>query len=91
MARLVAPNDTMRQVEIQGARTGYSKTYNWSKDGTVHVESAAHIKALKDQGFTEAGVPLGTSKGQGFKCPECGRRGWFKTCGKCGCENGERE
>jgi hypothetical protein len=88
MKRMIAPNDTMREVTINGARFGGSKTYGWSKDGTVHVESAAHVKALKDAGFTEAGVNL-SSSGQGFKCLACGFHGWFKKCSRCG-EEGER-
>lgn len=85
MKRMVAPNDTVRSVEIQGARTGVSKTYGWSKDGTVHVESAAHIKALKEAGFTEAGVGGATAKG-GYICQGCGFNMWFNTCSRCGSE-----
>jgi hypothetical protein len=85
MKRMVAPNDTMREVTIEGARFGGSKTYGWSKDGTVHVESAAHAKALKEAGFTEAGVCGATSRG-GFVCTACGFHMWFKTCSRCGGE-----
>lgn len=89
MRRMVAPNDTMREVEIKGARTGVSKTYRWAKDGTVHVESAAHVKALKAAGFTEAGVDRPSTKG-GFVCQSCGFHMWFVTCSRCGGE-GVRE
>ena len=89
MARLVAPNDTMREVTIEGARFGQSKTYGWANDGTVHVNSPQHIKALKEAGFTEAGVKL-SSSGGGYKCGSCGFHGWFKKCSKCGGE-GERD
>lgn len=82
MKRMVAPNDTMREVEIKGARFGESKTYRWSKDGTVHVESAAHAKALREAGFTEAGVG-GAGAGAGFVCTGCGFHMWFKTCSRC--------
>ena len=85
MKRMVAPNDTVREVEIQGARTGQSKTYKWAKDGTIHVESAAHAKALKDQGFTEAGIGGAASKG-GYTCTGCGFNMWFSVCSRCGCE-----
>lgn len=85
--RMIAPNDTMREVEIKGARFGGSTTYRWGKDGTVNVESSAHAKALKEAGFTDAGT-AGVSTGAGFTCPSCGRHGWFKTCGKCGSEEG---
>jgi hypothetical protein len=85
MKRMIAPNDTMREVEIQGARFGGKTTYRWSKDGTVHVESAAHAKALKDAGFTEAGVSSASTRG-GFVCTVCGFHMWFNTCSRCGGE-----
>lgn len=85
MRRLVAPNDTLRSVEIEGARTGYKKVYNWSKDGTVHVDNPAHVKALRDAGFTEAGVG-GAGGSGGFVCQDCGFHAWFKTCSRCGGE-----
>jgi len=85
MKRMVAPNDTMRSVEIQGARTGASKTYYWQKDGTVHVNSERHIKALKEAGFTEAGIGGAASNG-GYVCSGCGFHMWFKTCSRCGAE-----
>ena len=85
MKRLIAPSDQTREVEIKGARFGQSKTYRWQKDGTVHVDSAAHVKALKDAGFTEAGVGGAASKG-GFRCTECGFNMWFKGCSRCGGE-----
>jgi len=84
MARLIAPNDTMREVEVQGARTGASKTYRWSADGTVHVDSPQHVKALRDAGFTVAGVH-GSGRG-GFCCQGCGFRMWFRVCSRCGGE-----
>lgn len=85
MRRMIAPNDTMREVEIQGARTGATRLYRWSKDGTVHVESAADAKALKEAGFTEAGVGGGRARG-GYVCTDCGFHMWFKTCSRCGGE-----
>jgi hypothetical protein len=89
MKRMIAPNDTVREIEIQGARTGASKTYRWSKDGTVHVESARHAKALKDAGFTEAGL-TGIATQGGFTCLGCGFASWFRQCSRCGgkCERG---
>jgi hypothetical protein len=89
MRRMVAPNDTVREVEIQGARTGASRTYRWSKDGTVHVESERHVKALRAAGFTEAGL-TGTATNGGYSCKACGFAAWFKTCSRCGgeCERG---
>lgn len=84
MRRMIAPNDTVKEIEIQGARTGASKTYRWSKDGTVHVDSYAHAKALKQAGFTEAGVWVNASGG--FVCQDCGFHACFKTCSRCGGE-----
>lgn len=83
--RMVAPNDTMREVEIKGARFGGSTTYRWGKDGTVNVESAAHAKALKEAGFTEAGVHGAGVKG-GYVCQGCGFHMWFNKCSRCGGE-----
>ena len=81
--RMIAPNDTMREVEIKGARFGGSKVYRQGKDGTVHVESASDAKALKDAGFTEAGAFAPAVSG-GFVCGGCGFHMWFKTCSRCG-------
>jgi hypothetical protein len=88
MKRMIAPNDTVREVEIKGARFGGSRTYQWSKDGTIHVNSAADVKALKEAGFTEAGVNQAGGKG-GYVCSTCGFHMWFTTCSRCGGE-GER-
>ena len=85
MKRLVAPSDQVRSVEIEGVRTGRKKTYGWSKDGTVHVESAADVKALKSAGFTVAGVGGASAKG-GFECQSWGFHMWFRTCSRCGGE-----
>lgn len=85
MARLIAPNDTMREIDIQGARTGSTSRYRWSKDGTVHVHDRAHVKALKEAGFTDAGVSHAGARG-GFICPGCGFRPWFRSCSRCGAE-----
>lgn len=84
MARLIAPNDTMREVEIQGARTGYAKRYRWGRDGVVNVESRAHEKALREAGFTSAGVPGAVSGGR--TCKACGFKSWFVKCSRCGGE-----
>jgi len=85
MRRMIAPNDTVREVEIKGARFGGSKVYRQRKDGTVHVDSAKDAKALKEAGFTEAGVG-GVPVSGGYTCQECGFNMWFKTCSRCGGE-----
>lgn len=85
MRRMIAPNDTMREVQIQGARTSATRTYRWGKDGTVRVDSAADAKALREAGFTEAGIGGAGSKG-GFVCQACGFHTWFKKCSRCGGE-----
>jgi hypothetical protein len=85
MARLIAPNDTMREVDIQGARTGLTARYRWGRDGAVHVSNAAHVKALKEAGFTVVGVAPDRPRG-GFICPSCGFRPWFRACSRCGSE-----
>lgn len=85
MKRMVAPNDTMREVDIKGARTGITSRYRWQKDGTVHVESSAHAKALRDIGFVEAGVGGAGARG-GYVCGSCGFHAWFKSCSRCGGE-----
>lgn len=85
MRRMIAPNDTVREIDIQGARTGITTRYKWRKDGTVHVDSPAHVKALKDAGFTDAGV-CGAGSSGGFVCASCGFHAWFKVCSRCGGE-----
>lgn len=85
MARLVAPNDTMREVDIQGVRSGVTTRYRWGADGTVNVDNRAHVKALKDAGFTTVGAAPAGARG-GFICLSCGFHPWFKTCSRCGSE-----
>ena len=83
MRRMVAPVETMKEVEIEGARFGGKKTYRWSKDGTVHVGSAADARVLKQAGFTEAGMWVSVG---GFVCQSCGFHAVFKKCSRCGGE-----
>lgn len=48
---------------------------------TVHDPRDARL--LREVGYfvKDAG---GIPRAEGFVCTECGRKVWFKTCGKCG-------
>jgi hypothetical protein len=74
--RLVAPNDTMREVDVR--RGGRVKRFGQ----IVDVTDRADVKALREAGYTAVG--LGNVRASvGFICP-CGFRPFFKTCSRCG-------
>jgi hypothetical protein len=84
MARLIAPDRTIIGTDVEGARTGHTVKYDRDKDGTFHVENPNHVRALRETGYTLAGVGAPTVKQAGWVCQGCGFVSWFKTCSRCG-------
>jgi hypothetical protein len=90
MQRLI-PLDGARALEVEGARTGRVASYRKRADGTIHVESKTHAKALLREGLAVPATTAGPSAHlRGYLC-SCGRRNYFKTCGACGSADGTRE
>lgn len=76
--KLAMPDKACVGVSVEGAQTGTKTHY----DGRiVDVENPRHQKALRDLGAFP--VNLGGRAEGGYRC-ECGFRGYFATCGRCG-------
>lgn len=87
MTRLCPPDAACGQLEIISENR--AARYTPGARGYVNVDDAKHEKALREIGcFPAAGRPAHAS---GFICGDCGFRGWFKGCGRCGSENSTRE
>lgn len=74
MARLVSPDRGCVEADVGNMRY---------RGRILDVQDPRHVSALKQVGYfvaDEGGVP----RAEGFVCTECGRKVWFKTCGKCG-------
>lgn len=86
MARLLSPDDACIGVDVPTTR-GTARY-----DGrTIDVTNPLHARALKAVGYTVAGSGV-PARAAGYSCGECGFKGWFNVCGKCGspCERGSR-
>jgi hypothetical protein len=89
MDRLV-PLDGAYKVEVAGTLTG-SRTYRKQRDGTIHVESQADRRALVREGLAVPASATGpVAHIPGYRC-SCGRRNYFRSCGRCGAQDGTRE
>ncbi len=88
MTKYFASDRHAVEVNIEGARTGDVRKLRADKNGFFEVTNKMDAKALKESGFVEASL-MGPSSGiGGYLCDRCGFNGWFKTCGKCGHDNG---
>lgn len=85
MARLIPPNDGVRGIDVK-TPTG-RRSYNVDRQGGVTVEKPSDVAQMKAEGFREASA-FGVSAGRGFPCEACGFSSWFKTCSRCGADNG---
>jgi hypothetical protein len=80
MARLLAPDTGMKQVDIDGYRL------TRQADGAFHApeELARRLRSTGD--FTPAGMNL-SKVASGHWCPACKFMGVFTKCGRCGSED----
>ena len=85
MVRMLAPDSTVIETGIEGVRSGQERVFQRDRDGTYHVTQPSDISALKQAGYTLAGVTP-PSVGSGFRCTVCGFGAWFTTCSRCGGE-----
>ena len=86
MARLIPRDGYVKETNIK-TQSGVTR-YRATKSGLYEVSDAGHIKALKDQGFTEENLSRQSpGDGQrGYTCTQCGFGSWFKKCSRCGNE-----
>jgi len=87
VAKYFASDRHVTEVQIEGARTGSTRTLRPDAKGFYEVGNSADAKALKDSGFVEASL-MGIAQGNvGVICAECGFNGFFALCGRCGHDN----
>lgn len=76
--RLLSPDGACVSVDVP---IGHGRRYN----GTVlDVTDPAHVRALREVGYTPGDVAGAPARASGFRCTECGFRAFFATCGRCG-------
>lgn len=51
---------------------------------TIEVSDPAHIRALREVGYTPGDVAGSPARTDGRTCESCGFRGYFTRCGRCG-------
>ena len=86
MTRMSGPDGFVKQTDIK-SQSGKVR-YTAGKDGIYNVNNPAHVKALKESGFTEALIPgqASSTAGLGYTCSQCGFGSWFIKCSRCGHE-----
>lgn len=91
MAKYFASDRRAVEVQIEGARTGSTRTLRADKNGFYDVSNSRDAKALKESGFVEASL-MGTARTKnGYLCSQCGFNGWFNVCGRCGHNHEEQD
>jgi hypothetical protein len=77
--RLLSPDDACVSVKVP---TGRSVA---QYDGTtINVTDRAHIRALRQAGYTVAGTSSAPVRHGGYDCTECSFRSFFRRCSRCG-------
>jgi hypothetical protein len=78
----VTPIDGARSLQINSERG--LRTYNQHPDGGMYVpDRDARIMIKEGVAFpANAAGPTAHITG-GFTCPQCGRRNYFRRCGRC--------
>ena len=84
--KFIAPDNGVKQVSIEGARTGIQETISRDKKGFFVAGSSRQAAALRAEGFIEASLNGVAAANSGYLCVECGFGSWFKKCGRCGAE-----
>jgi hypothetical protein len=82
MARLLSPDDACISVDVPTNRG--TARYNGR---TIDVTNPVHERALKAVGYTVADTSGAPVRRGGFDCAECGFRGYFRRCSRCGSES----
>lgn len=84
MPRLLSPDDGCVSVKIPHGPL--EAVYNGR---VIDVNNASHIKMLRAEGYTVAGVSGVPVRQGGYTC-ECGFSSFFRKCSRCGRENEKR-
>lgn len=84
MARLVPRDGFVKETNVK-SQSGVRR-YKADKSGLYEVNNASDIRALKDQGFTEASLNTYQpgDRQRGYTCTQCGFGSWFRKCSRCG-------
>lgn len=78
--RLLSPDGKCDGATVEGSwgrRRRYAGT-------TITVSDPADVRALRREGYTVADAAGAPARTDGYKCADCGFKGYFKTCGRCG-------
>ena len=78
MPRLLSPDDRCVEVDVPFGR---ARRY---KGTSIDVADPLHVQALRKAGYTLGDTGGAPVRGVGFECVACGRRNFFRRCGKCG-------
>lgn len=78
----VLPMDGMQSLKLR-SEFG-SRTYARDRDGTMSLPQADARTAIREGVAVRANVAGPTAHLRGFTCPACGRRNFFRRCGRCG-------
>ena len=89
--RFIAPDNGVKQVAIEGIRTGATEVIGRDRKGFFQATDKRQADALKAEGFIEASLSGVGTTARGFICSGCGFHGWFKKCGRCGCDEVEKD
>lgn len=82
--KFIAPDNGVKQVEIQGMRTGVTERIARDHSGFFQAMDKRQANALKSEGFVEASLMGASNTNTGYICPACGFACWFVVCGRCG-------
>lgn len=76
--RLLSPATGCVSVDVP---IGRERRYNGR---TIEVSDPAHIRALREVGYTPGDVAGSPSRAAGYVCGACGFRAFFTRCSRCG-------
>ena len=74
MGKMLAPDRQCRETEVAG------RVYRGNR---FDVTNPTHAAIMRSAGYIDPG-PGGATKAAGYVCGDCGFRGFFRTCGRCG-------
>jgi hypothetical protein len=76
MPRLLSPDGACKSADMYDGRR-----YNGA---LIDVSNPTHVRALRAQGYTLAGITSAASKAAGFECTACTFKSFFRKCSRCG-------
>lgn len=89
MPKLV-PLDGAYRVEYEDTRG--VRSYPKGRDGTINVGSNQVARELIKEGLAFLASATGpVAHLPGWRCTACGRRNYYRACGRCGSQDGAKE